>query len=191
MATKVTGPESATPEAPPAENTHYRDVGGTIVNVIGPNQLDGPRIAAREAQYGNRQDEVEAVMDIDQAAFDRVRAVEESMTARAEHLIDEIERKGTDTVPPGLIESTESIVTQLNNLVSQLERGAPANQLAERFKQLQNEARHIALPKMARALQAIERSHLPNMEDPYGRVQSKIIAKMPHSSFRPLRPRQR
>ncbi|MDL5351583.1 hypothetical protein [Microbacterium sp. zg-YB36] len=190
MATKVTGPESITPDVQPEENVRYRDMGGTIVNVIGPNQLDGPRIAAREAQYGNRQAEIEAVMDIDQAAFDRVRPVEASMAARAEHLIDEVERKGSDTVPPGLLESTEGIVTQLNNLVTQLERGTPASQLAERFKQLQNQAITMALPKVVRALQMIEESHLPNMEDPYGRVQNKVIAKMPNSSFRPLRPRR-
>ncbi|WP_100813584.1 hypothetical protein [Microbacterium lacus] len=190
MATKVTGPESVTPDVQPAETVRYREMGGTIVNVIGPNQLDGPRIAAREAQYGNRQAEIEAVMDIDQAAFDRVRPVEAGMAARAENFIDDIERKGTDTVSPGLIESTEGIVTQLNNLVTQLERGTPASQLAERFKDLQNQARHMAVPKMARALQMVEESHLPNMEDPYGRVQNKVIAKMPHSSFRPLRPRR-
>lgn len=159
--------------------------------LIGPNQLDGPRIAAREAQYGNRQAEIEAVMDIDNAAFDRVRAVEEGMAIRAEHFIDEVERKGTDTVSPGLIESTEGIVTQLNNLVTQLERGASATQLAERFKELQNQALHMAIPKMVRALQAVETSHLPNMEDPYTRVQDMVIAKMPRSSFRPLKPRQR
>lgn len=190
MATKVTGPESNTPESRAADNVHRRDYGGTLVNFIGPNQLDGPRVAAREAQYGNRQAEIEAVMDIDNAAFDRVRPVEDGMMARAEQFIDDMERKGTEAVRPGLIESTEGIVTQLNNLVTQLERGTPASQLAERFKQLQNEARAIALPKIVRALQAVENSHLPNMEDPYGRVQDKIIAKMPRSSFRPLRPQR-
>lgn len=190
MATKVTGPESSTPEAQPAESAHHRDMGGSLVSFIGPNQLDGPRVAAREAQYGNRQAEIEAVMDIDQAAFDRVRPVEQGMMARAEQFIDEVERKGTDTVTPGLIESTEGIVTELNNLVTQLERGTPASQLADRFKELQNRAHAMALPKIVRALQAVENSHLPNMEDPYGRVQDKVIAKMPRSSFRPLRPQR-
>jgi len=188
MTTRVTGPESTAPEASSA-STPYRDSGGTIINLIGPNQLDGPRIAARLAEYGNRQEEREAVTAIDNAAFDRVRALEQSWIDNAKAFIGSVTRKGNDTTRPGIIDSTEEIVTQLNNLVTALERGTPASQLAGRFKQLQNEAMHPALPKALDAMRAIENSYLPNMIDPFGRAQD-TIAKMPMSSLRALDPKR-
>lgn len=189
-ATRVTGPESTAPEVEPT--TQHRDNGGTLVNPIGPGTLDGPRVAAREARYGNSQEEIEAVMAIDQAAFDRVRPLEQYMIGRAENFVDDV--MGT-THPvshehrPGLIDKTEDIVTNLNDLVTELERGASASDLADRFVALQNQALHMALPKLLRAMGEAE-SHLPKMIDPYGEVQ-KLIAKMPHSSYRPITPAKR
>ncbi|MGN7964906.1 hypothetical protein ACTJKK_02390 [Microbacterium sp. 22179] len=185
IATRVTGPESTAPEVEPT--SQLRDNGGTLINPIGPGTLDGPRIAAREARYGNSQEEIEAVMAIDQAAFDRVRPLEQYMIGRAENFIDDV----MGTMHPvsherrlGLIDKTEDIVTNLNDLVTELERGAPASDLADRFVALQNQALHLALPKLVRAMGEAE-SHLPKMIDPYTEVQ-RLIAKMPYSSFRPL-----
>lgn len=188
-ATRVTGPDSTTPDGQPADTVRSRDLGGTIVNPIGPGTLDGPRVAAREAQYGNRQAEIEAVMDIDQAAFDRVRGMETYLLGRAENFVEDVTGIGAGTRRPGLIDKTEEIVTNLNNLVTELERGASASDLAERFVALQNEARHTAMPKLSRAMREAE-SHIPKMQDPYGETQ-RLIAKMPFSSYRPIVPKIR
>ena len=152
-ATRVTGPDTTAPEA--QSDTGPIRPGGSLVNPIGPGTLDDPRVAAREAQYGNRQAEIDAVMAIDQAAFDRVRALEQYMAGRAENFVADV--MGT-THPvsherrPGLIDKTEDIVTQLNDLVGELESGATASDLAERFVALQNNALHMALPKLLRAM---------------------------------------
>lgn len=188
MATRVSGPESTAPDVAP-EHVHYRDTGGSLVNPIGPGFLDSARIAAREAVYGNSQQERETVFAADQAAFDKVQALEQFLVDRAEGFIDSVTREGSETVRPGIITATESVVTRLNGLVTELERGVPASQLAERFKDLQNEATHAALPKLLRAKQAIEETHLPNMEDPYGATQ-RAISKMPRSSARPIDPQR-
>lgn len=192
-ATRVTGPNSTMPEAT-AYATPRHDAGGSLVNPIGPGTLDDPRIAAREAQYGNRQEEIEAVMSIDQAAFDRVRALENYMIGRAENFVADVvgstEGFGTHhNRRAGLIDRTEDIVTELNDLVTQLERGATAVDLAQRFVALRNKATHEALPKLSRAMLEAD-THIPKMQDPYGEVQ-RVIAKMPHSSFRPVVPAKR
>ena len=192
-ATRITEAEALGYSSTPAVETtaRYRDTGGTLVNPIGPGTLDGPRIRAREAHYGNRQAEVKAVMDIDQAAFDRVRALEQYMIGRAENFIEDMNgsRKGIGPKRPGLIDTAEDIVTNLNDLVTELERGATASALAERFVALQNDAMHAALPKLLRAMNEAE-GHLPRMQDPYSATQD-IVAKMPHSSFRPIVPARR
>lgn len=187
-ASRVPGPTASATDTP-TETARYRDSGGTVVSPIGPGTLDGPRLAAREAEYGNRQREIEAVMNIDNAAFDRVRSLERYMIDRAEDFVADVmgATEGTSARRarrPGLIDVAEEVVTGLNALVTELERGASAGDLAERFIALQNEAKHAALPKLARAIQEVD-GHIPKMEDPYGEVQ-RIIAKMPYSSFRPL-----
>lgn len=193
-ATRVTGPEDTAPATPTDDTARYRDTGGTIVNNIGPGTLDNPRIAAREAQYGNRQAEIEAVMDIDQAAFDRVRELETFMIGRAENFVADVMGTTEGSGPRharrhGLVDKTEEIVTNLNDLVTELERGGSASDLAERFVALQNEALYTAMPKLSRAMREAD-SHIPKMQDPYAEVQ-RLIAKMPFSSFRPIAPAKR
>ncbi|MCZ0710576.1 hypothetical protein OYT00_11245 [Microbacterium paraoxydans] len=193
-ATRVTGPEDTAPAAPTDDAARYRDSGGTIVNNIGPGTLDNPRIAAREAQYGNRQAEIEAVMAIDESAFDRVRELEAFMIGRAENFVADVMGSTEGFGPrharrPGLIDKTEEVVTKLNNLVTELERGGSTSDLAERFVALQNEARHTALPKLSRAMREAD-SHIPKMQNPYAEVQ-RLITKMPFSSFRPIAPAKR
>lgn len=187
MVTKVTGPETTTPDVRPADNVHHREVGHTLVNPIGPNQLDGPRLAARESRYNNSTEERAIIAAYDEAAFDRVRPMEKFFIAQADRLAAEVTVPNPVNGKPGLIDATEEIVTELNNLVTALERGGSASDLAERFKALQNKARHEALPRIGRTQHAIENSHLPRLADPYGAVQN-TIAKMPYSSYRPIDP---
>lgn len=183
MATKVTGPDSTTPDIPPADNVHYRDTGGTMVVPIGPDQLDGPRIAARHATYPNAQAEMAAVRAIDEAAFDRVRTMEGYILDRATRDLAAM----TDNDPErGTIANADQITSDLYAIVTELERGASASDLAARFKALQNRAMQEALPRVARAQRTIA-WHMPRVEDPYGTTQNSI-AKMPYSSYRPLDP---
>jgi hypothetical protein len=187
MATRVTGPHSTTPEAVAEDTARHRDTGGTLVNPIGPNQLDGPRVVARESGYRNSTDEREMIAAIDKAAFDRVRPVEQFFINQAERLAAETTQPNPVNGKPGTIGTADEVITGLYAVVTELERGASASELAERFKSLQNRARQELLPKIARTQHAIETTHLPRLEDPYAAAQD-IIAKMPYSSFRPLDP---
>lgn len=184
MATRVTGPDSTTPEAAP-DTARHRDTGGTLVNPIGPNQLDGPRVAMREASYRNSTEERDHIAAIDKAAFDRVRPLEEFFINRGEQLAAEVTQPDPRTGKSGTIGSADAVATELYAIVTELERGASARDVAERFKSLQNRAKADVLPKIARAQREIEHTHLPRLEDPYAAAQD-TIAKMPYSSFRPL-----
>jgi hypothetical protein len=187
MATRVTGPDSTAPEAVAEGTTRHRDTGGTLVNPIGPNQLDGPRVRAREASYRNATEERDMIAAMDKAAFDRVRPMEQFFINQAERLAAEAISPNPLNGRPGTVGKADELISDLYAIVTELERGASASELAERFKTLQNRARQEVLPKIASTQRAIEESHLPRLEDPYAAVQS-TIAKMPYSSFRPLDP---
>lgn len=184
MATRVSGPDTTTPEAPADDTARYRDTGGSIVNPIGPNQLDGPRVAAREASYRNSTEERDQIAAMDEAAFERVRPMEQFFINQGERLAAEITESDPINGKPGTVPAADALATELYALVTELERGASASDLAERFKSLQNRARHELLPRITRHQRAIETT-MPRLEDPYAAVQD-TIAKMPFSSFRPL-----
>jgi hypothetical protein len=165
----------------------YRDVGGSLVTQVGPNQLDGPRYSARTATYANSNEEREIVNAYDRAAFERVRVLEQFMVGQADAFVAKVTQPNPRTNAPSVIGAADTLVSELHEVLKELERGTPASELAERFSALQNEARHALFPKIARYQRDIEGTHLPNMEDPYAKAQD-VIAVMPFSSFRPLDP---
>ena len=187
MATRVTGPTTTTPEAAPADTARYRDTGGSLVNPVGPNQLDGPRIAAREASYRNSTEERDQIAAIDKAAYERVRSLEQFFINHGERLAAEIHDPDPVNGRPGTVGAADALATDLYALITALERGASASDVTEQFKVLQNRANAEVLPRISRQRRAIEETHLPRLEDPYAAVQD-TIAKMPFSSYRPLDP---
>lgn len=163
----------ATKPLPSRVGSSYR-----IVQLVGPDALDRPRIAARHLRFPNTTAERRYLAAIDRAAFDRVHQYETLMMDNAERDID---RAGVRA------EAADEAIRTLNDLADRLDRGEYSEEMVKDFNMLRTRADQRILPGLDREARSLETHHLPKLEDPYKAAQ-ETWAKMPASSFNPLDP---
>lgn len=175
-ATRVTEPGGA-PVDPSSATAQAASMGAMLINPVGPGALDGPRMAAREALYGNSELERKTIAAYDDAAFDRVRRTETSLRESAE---TSMQRNAKH------VETAENVAGRLLTLAKDLRRGkVSVEDAATEYQRLQALAKDTQ-SRLERAAHEAAR-HTERLSDPYAATQN-LIAKMPRSSFVGLDP---
>lgn len=183
-ARRVANPGDSTPESqeegtyatkplPSRVGSSYR-----IVQLVGPDALDRPRIAARHLRFPNTTAERRYLAAIDRAAFDRVHQYEALMMDNAERDIDRAATSAT---------AADDAISALNDLADRLNDGEYSEDMVKDFNSLRLRAQQTILTHLNREARSLETHHLPKLEDPYKAAQD-TWAEMPDSTFNPLDP---
>lgn len=183
-ARRVQNPGDSTPESqdegtyatkplPPRVGSSYR-----IVQLVGPDSLDRPRIAARHLRFPNTTAERRYLAAIDRAAFDRVHQYEALMMDNAERDIDRAATRA---------QAADDTISALNDLTDRLSRGEYSKDMVKEFNDLRMRTEQTIIPGLDREARSLETHHLPKMEDPYQAAQ-ETWAEMPDSTFNPIDP---
>lgn len=137
--------------------------------------IDTIRAQARTAVYPNSQVEARTIKGVDEAVFQRVRAIERFQIDQADSFLHHNrERVGMALT---LSERIESIQIRA-------EQGENPDELAKEFKALEREARNEQRVLASDASSA--RKMAENLADPIAYAQ-RILSLMPRASWQPLR----
>lgn len=163
------------------------DPGVRVVVNIPADQLTRIRLEVREAEYGNRHSEDQAVSAVDDAVFDRVRPIERLNLDRATSLIDNEGSAGA-SLPlnrPNVLQRAENHREELAAIRRELREGQTSVAvLAERYEKVrlavhQRDGR--ALIEIANQADRLREK----IDDPL-KAAEHTLSMMPVSTWRPL-----
>ncbi|WP_104195220.1 hypothetical protein [Cryobacterium sp. M25] len=148
--------------------------GGYFLTYCPEDALDEPRMAARDASYANSEVERRTIAAVDEEVFDRVRPMEQMITAQAESHV----ARGKSSV-----EGAFALRQELEAVRDDLVRGKDVVELTRRYTRLRGE-----VEKMRRLQQSYGKSTdslAAKVADPIAATQ-RTLSLMPRSNFQPI-----
>ncbi|MDH6237899.1 hypothetical protein [Cryobacterium sp. CG_9.6] len=167
------------PEGGELDQTPSVQPSGYFPTYVSDEALDQPRIAARNATYPNSEVERRTVAAVDEEVFDRVRPMEQIITAQAESHV----ARGKASV-----EAAFSLLQELEAVRDDLRRGKDTSELTRRYTKLCREVERVrglqqSYSRSADSLRA-------KVADPIAATQ-RTLSMMPRDNFRPINTQQR
>ncbi|SDK71652.1 hypothetical protein SAMN05216282_11145 [Cryobacterium psychrotolerans] len=147
---------------------------GYFVTYVADDALDQARFAARDAFYPNSEVERRTIAAVDEEVFDRVRPLEQMVTAQAESHV----ARGKSSV-----EGAFALRQELEAVRDDLRRGKDIVELTRRYTQLRREVERTRSLQQSYGKSA--ESLAAKVADPFAATQ-RALSIMPRSSFNPI-----
>jgi hypothetical protein len=137
--------------------------------------IDATRRQVRTASYPNSQVEAQTIKAVDDALFERVRAIERFQIEQADGFLERNKAR---------VGASLTLSERIDSIRIRAENGENPDALAKEFKTLEMEARREMRVLTGHASNARRMSN--NLADPIAHAQN-ILSKMPSRSWQPLR----
>lgn len=149
-------------------------VNGYFLTHVAEDALDQARFAAREASYPNSEVERRTIAAVDDEVFDRVRPMEQMITAQAESHV----ARGQASV-----EGAFALLQELEAVRDDLRRGGDTVELTGRYTRLRREVERMQ--KLQQSYGKGAESLRVKVADPIAATQ-KTLSMMPRDNFHPI-----